>query len=216
MPISSLSSRVYDELLRRILDGRLAPGAECNRRQIAVEMGVSVAPVLEAMLQLESDGLIETQPRKGTRVRVLTLDDLQGQLILREALECQAARLYCGAPVRRHFDRLTRLAEAIDARDVTSVEHLQEEIRFHHSLVSLANVSALTDAYAKVMKHGFLYAVQMLQPEGERPIRASHVDLVKELSVDDPDAAEAAARAHAQSGKEALFDQWAATKRGLL
>src|SRR5688500_14317069 len=117
MPTSSLSSRVYEEILTRILSGGLPPGAECNRRQIAAEMRVSVAPVLQAMLQLEADGLVETLPRKGTRVRVLTLEDLQGQLVLREALECQGARLYCGAPVRRHAQRLTRLAETIDARD---------------------------------------------------------------------------------------------------
>src|SRR5690349_12541801 len=117
MPSNSLSSKVYDAVLDRILSGRLAPGEVCNRRRIAEEMGVSVAPVLEAMLQLEADGLIETLPRKGTRVRTLTLEDLQGQLVLREALECQAARLYCGAPVRRHRDRLVRLAKAIDARD---------------------------------------------------------------------------------------------------
>jgi DNA-binding GntR family transcriptional regulator len=167
------------------------------------------------MLQLEADGLVETLPRVGTRVRVLTLDDLQGQLVLREALECQAARLYCGAPVRRHFERLTRLARTIDVRDPTSPEHVKEEIVFHHSLVSLANVRILTQAYTKVMKTSFLYAVQTLQPAGGKVTRASHVQLVQSLTTDNADAAETAARAHAQSGKEALFDQWAAARRAL-
>jgi GntR family transcriptional regulator, rspAB operon transcriptional repressor len=209
MPSESLASKVYDEVLDRILTGRLAPGDVCNRRQIAAELGVSVAPVLEAMVQLEADGLIEIRARQGTRVRKLTLDDLRGQLILREALECQAARLYCGAPVRRHLDRLLRLAEAIDARDPSSPDHVREEVVFHHSLVSLAEVHALTGAYAKVMRHGFLYAIRVLQPDARRVTRSSHAQLVRALTTDDPDFAEAVARAHAQSGKEFLFDQWA-------
>src|SRR5689334_15273534 len=89
------SERVYNEILDRLLSGRWEPGYVFNRRQIAAEMKVSVAPVLEAMLELEGEGLIETLPRKGTRVRALTIRDLQGQLIVREALECQAARMYC-------------------------------------------------------------------------------------------------------------------------
>src|SRR4051812_40425502 len=113
MSSSSLASRVYEEILKRLLSGELAPGQIFNRRQTAAELGVSVAPVLEAMLELEAEGLIESLPRKGTRVRVLTLDDLQGQLVVREALECQAARLYCGRPVQRESKRLLRLAEEI-------------------------------------------------------------------------------------------------------
>ena len=48
MPSSSLASRVYDDILNRILTGQLAPGEIFNRRQTAAELGVSVAPVLEA------------------------------------------------------------------------------------------------------------------------------------------------------------------------
>ena len=71
------------------------------------------------------------------------------------------------------------------------------------------------DAYAKVMKHGFLYAIRVLQPDAKRVTRLSHVQLVHDLTTDDPDRAEAFARAHAQSGKEALFDQWAKTRKAL-
>src|SRR3954454_10146410 len=110
----SLSQRVYEAILSRLLSGHWEPGRILNRRQVAAELNVSVAPVLEAMLELEMEGLIETLPRKGTRVRPLGLPDLQGQLIVREALECQAARMYFGAAIERHEKRLTRLAAQID------------------------------------------------------------------------------------------------------
>jgi DNA-binding GntR family transcriptional regulator len=201
----SLSRRVYNEILDRLLSGRLAPGEIFNRRETAAKLGVSVAPVLEAMLELQAEGLIETLPRKGTRVRVLTLRDLQGQLIVREALEAQAARLFCGEPVIRHEKRLKRLAKEIDESDSRSPQHLREEVRFHHYLVSLAGVPALTDAYDRVMKLGLLYAVQVLHPNLEMAAKSSHVEFVDALKTTDPDAAEKAARTHARAGKEALF-----------
>ena len=46
------------------LERELKPGEIINRRQIATRLDMSVAPVLEAMLRLESEGYLETLPRK--------------------------------------------------------------------------------------------------------------------------------------------------------
>jgi DNA-binding GntR family transcriptional regulator len=206
MANTSLSTHVYNEILERILSGRWTPGQLFNRRQVAAELSVSVAPVLEAMLELEAEGLIETAPRKGTRVRTMDLEDLRGQLMVREAIECQAARLYCGAPIERHIDRLLRMATQLDLDDVRSAKHTKNEVRFHHYLVSLAGVPALTQAFERVMKLGLIYTIQVLHPNLQSAPRQLHVDLLNALKVANPDAAEAAMRAHAQSGKEALFN----------
>ena len=200
-----MSSRVYETILSRILSGKLPPGEPFNRRQIAAELGVSVAPVLEAMLELQSERLIESAPRRGTRVRRLTLEDLYGQLMLREALECQAARLYCGKPVERNAKALLRLARAIDRSELQSAEHCRDEVRFHHFLVSLAGVGELTRAFERVMKLGLLYAIQMLHPDPNAAPRASHEDLLEQLMTTDPAQAAEAIRAHTRAGKEPLL-----------
>jgi DNA-binding GntR family transcriptional regulator len=163
---------------------------------------------LEAMLELQTEGLIESLPRQGTRVRELTLEDVRGQLIVREALECQAARLYCGPPVEKDLPRLLAMAKEIDAAELRSVEHIREEVRFHHELVSLPELPALTEAFERVMKLGLLFAVQALHPNHKYAPKSSHVKLVNALVSSDADAAEAVVRAHVQSGKEALFEHW--------
>lgn len=197
MAEGSLSSRVYNELLGRILSGRMRPGDVFNRRQVAAELNVSVAPVLEAMLELEAEGLIETLPRRGTRVRRPSPDDIWGQLLVREALECQAARLYHGEPVRRHLPRLQRLAEHLDQLDPRSIDFVREEIRFHHYLVSLAECTPLTSAFERVMKLGLLHAAAVsLMADGPPDADRGHRALVEALMSDEPDAAEAAMRAH--------------------
>jgi DNA-binding GntR family transcriptional regulator len=208
MAEGALSRRVYNEILGRLLRGEVKPGQFFNRRQIAAELGVSVAPVLEAMLELQTEGLIESLPRQGTRVRQLTVEDVRGQLIVREALECQAARLYCGPPVEKDLPRLLPMAREIDAAELRSIEHIREEVRFHHELVSLAAVPALNEAFERVMKLGLLFAVQALHPSHKYAPKSSHVKLVNALVSSDADAAEAVVRAHVQSGKEALFERW--------
>lgn len=53
---ASLSEQVYHTLLDRLLSNKLIPGEILNRRDVAKELQVSVAPVLEAMVQLEHEG----------------------------------------------------------------------------------------------------------------------------------------------------------------
>lgn len=191
MADGSLSSRVYDDILGRILSGQMKPGDVFNRRQIAAELKVSVAPVLEAMLELETEGLIQTLPRRGTRVRLPGPNDVWGHAVVREALECQAARIYGGEKVRRHEPRLTRLAEALDALPHGSIEQIRQEIRFHHYLVSLASCPPLTAEFERVMKLGLLHVAAMQGGEG-----SSHVALIQDLATADADAAEASMRQH--------------------
>lgn len=208
-----LSKKVYSEVLDRILTGDWKPGHVFNRRQIALELKVSVAPVLEAMLELESEGLIVTAPRKGTRVRAVDEKEVRGRLIVREALECAAARLYCGAPIEQHLPRLQKMAVEIDAGDWSSPVRLKLEVRFHHYLVSLAGVPALTDAFERVMKLGLLYAIQLFVPADASGPTSSHADLLEALKTTDPDVAEAAIRTHARMGKGSLFDKKAPAGR---
>ena len=197
MADGSLSSRVYDDILGRILSGRMKPGDVFNRRQVAAELGVSVAPVLEAMLELETEGLIQTLPRRGTRVRLPSAKDVWGHAVVREAIECQAARIYCGAAVRRHKTRLLRLAEALDGLKVGSVDQIRQEIRFHHYLVALAACEPLTAEFERIMKLGLLHAAALL--DGHDAQAHSHVALVEALTTTEPDQAEAAIRSHLQS-----------------
>jgi DNA-binding GntR family transcriptional regulator len=57
----SISSRVYSHIKESILSGDIASGAHLLEAQIAKQMGISRAPVREAFLQLEADGLVEVK-----------------------------------------------------------------------------------------------------------------------------------------------------------
>lgn len=196
----SLSRMAYDHLSDRLLND-LVPGDVLNRRQVATELGISVAPVLEAMMQLEAEGLLQTLPRKGTQVRPVRPEDLRGQLLLREAIECQAARLYCGKRVASRSAELLALADAVDSSQGDGLARWRAEAAFHRALVSLAGCDALTEAFDRVMRAKLFISLKFFIDAHPVDAPGNHRKLVKSLKIDDPAAAETALRAHLRQGK---------------
>jgi DNA-binding GntR family transcriptional regulator len=201
----SLSQEVYREILARLMDKRLVPGTMLNRRDVARELGVSVAPVLEAMLQLEIEGFLESVPRKGSFVKSVKQEDIYGQLIVREALECQGARLYCGKPIRDHRDDWVKAAAELDSMQLGSIEGWEGEIHFHLSLIDLAHCGPLSRAFVRTMRLGLFYQMNHILSLQVHP-KNKHVDLVESLSEASPNEAERLIRRHLRSGKDHLFD----------
>src|SRR5262245_65220 len=88
--ISSLAAEAYEVVRQRIARGELVLGQAVSRRRLAAELGMSFLPVTEALLRLEFEGLLESRPRAGTRVRIPSSQDVEGNYVVRQALETQA------------------------------------------------------------------------------------------------------------------------------
>lgn len=198
---AALSEQVYEYVLNKILNHDLQPGEILNRRTIAEEMQVSIAPVLEALVRLEAEGLLTSLPRRGTQVRLIRPSEIADQMVMREAIECQAARYYCGEPILQNESRLMQLAENVEACRGGGVTAWKAEIEFHRALVEMAGCNSLLAAFKRAMHLGTLCAAQILaQTEDSLPI-GNHVLLVQSLKTEDPDEAERFVRSHLHSGK---------------
>jgi len=210
---TSLSVDVYNEILTRLMDNRLVPGTMLNRRNVAEELGVSVAPVLEAMLQLEMEGFLESVPRKGSFVKPVRQEDIYGQLMVREALECQGARLYCGKLVRAKREHLIKTADELDKHiSIGTPVGWEKEIHFHLSLISLADCEPLSQAFLKTMRLGLFYGMNQMLGIQSHP-ENKHVTLVRNLCKADPNEAEEFMRRHIRSGKENILEKSANSRR---
>ena len=205
IPRQSLSQEVYQHLLDKFLQNELVPGHILNRREIAQQLGVSVAPVLEALLQLEMEGFVESIPRKGTLVKPIRQEDIFGQLMLREAVECQAARLYCGEPVRSNRPQLEKLASALETTPAESPEHWKQEIEFHSCLVETSGCPALLREFQRFIRLGVFFRLNSILSPRDKLDDKPHADLLDVLCSADPDQAERAVREHLRSGKQRLF-----------
>lgn len=205
VPEGSYSRQCYDHIIRRIFAGELKPGDEINRKGVATQLGMSLAPVSEAINQLQSDGFLEIAPRRQTRVRIITKEEVRGLLIMREAMECQAARLYCGDKVKAHTDTLLPLARAVDASEAETRENEISESRFHQALVDLVECPLLSNEFRKIMRRRVFMKINIIVPWNVQPPLDSHVKLLEQLSAADPNAAEAAMRQHLERGRERIL-----------
>src|SRR3989442_10247696 len=98
---SSLATEAYAVMRRRIVRGKVGLGQVISRRKLAAELGMSFLPVSMALLRLEFEGLLESRPRAGTRVRIPSREDVLGHYTVREALEMQGARLFAQVATAR-------------------------------------------------------------------------------------------------------------------
>src|ERR687898_901118 len=88
-----LREQVKELLLERILSGQYQPGERLVETRIAQELGVSQAPVREALRDLEQLGCIVHEPFRGCSVRAFSANELLEAFPVRAALEALAARL---------------------------------------------------------------------------------------------------------------------------
>src|SRR5579863_4751733 len=89
---NSKTERVYADLRRRIRELALAPGAPLRKEELALALGVSRAPVSEAISRLAEEGLVEVFPQHGSFVAPIRAAEVRESLFIRTALETEAMR----------------------------------------------------------------------------------------------------------------------------
>ncbi len=159
-------------------------GQVISRRKIAAEFGMSFLPVSEAFLRLEFEGLLESRPRAGTRVRMPTRQDVEGQYVVREALEVQAAKLFAQAATPEERAELLKLAARVDSMSGQSESgrsvFLSLHERLHRRIAECGRCPALCEAIEKTCSLSSIWLCMGRSfPEGHSPRR--HQELVEAL-----------------------------------
>src|SRR3954471_4727166 len=65
IPRANLHEQVAQRLRQMLVEGRIAPGAKLNERELAQELEVSRTPLREAIKMLAAEGLVELLPNRG-------------------------------------------------------------------------------------------------------------------------------------------------------
>jgi DNA-binding GntR family transcriptional regulator len=86
------AQHALEQLRHAIVAGELRPGQRVLQEEIADGLGVSIAPVREALRVLEQEGQVTYLPRRGYFVTELRIEDLEEIYALRQLLEERAAR----------------------------------------------------------------------------------------------------------------------------
>jgi DNA-binding GntR family transcriptional regulator len=203
---STLASAAYGVVRRRILRGQLSLGQPVSRRKLASELGMSFLPVSEALLRLEFEGLLESRPRAGTRVRIPSPDDVRGHYLVRETLETQAAKLFAAAASPAERLGLQKMAARLDglSRQANRGPYFSLHYQFHRRIAEGARCPVLSAAIEQTCALSSTWFCVLPRPaSGPAPRR--HRDLAKALVSGSPSRAVAAMRQHVRwSRKDAL------------
>ncbi|MDT7799770.1 MAG: hypothetical protein QOI78_3203 [Actinomycetota bacterium] len=152
-----LRDEAYDRIRHAIVDGTLKPGAPLRDADLAEQLGLSRAPVRQALLRLAEDGLVDSKPQSYTRVsEVMSPDVTDAREIVRLLHEFAVRQ---AVPNVRREDVAAmraandRFAKAIEAGDVAAAVRADDEL--HDVPVRLAGnaaVAATLDRYTPLLR----------------------------------------------------------------
>jgi DNA-binding GntR family transcriptional regulator len=203
---SNLREQIKDVILQRILDGDYEPGARLVETRIAHELGVSQAPVREALRDLEQLGCIVHEPFRGCSVRAFSADELLEAFPVRAALEALAARL---AAERISEQELLRLAELLEtmreaARRGDAHGQSQANASFHATIVRAARNVTLERQWALLEPFSRTFLTVSRSGLDLLALSERHIPILDALRARDPDAAADAMHRHLMDAAELL------------
>ncbi len=201
-----LREQVKEVLLARILDGVYAPGDRLVEIQLAGELGVSQAPVREALRELETLRFVFSEPFKGTRVRGVSREEVVEIYPVRAALEGLAARLAAVGlrgevdPLRDLFEAMLRAAEAGDLREQVALD-----VAFHRRIVEAAGNRTLLETWASLRIEARTLITFLKADIDLLELAETHRPVLEALADRDPDRAETSLRRHVESFGELIL-----------
>lgn len=203
----SRSDQAYRFIVEGIQSGRLVPGTRLRETELAELTGLSRTPIREALSRLQLEGLLTMDAARGLIVTELDYSMASELYAMREVLEGTAARL----AARHASDVEIDFLREINVRDaqLTTSEALAANNRlFHETLYRCAHNRYLVKTLNTLQESMMLLGPTTLAAPGRAETsRAEHGAIVEALARRDPDAAEAAARAHIIAAYRIRLDQ---------
>jgi DNA-binding GntR family transcriptional regulator len=145
--MSTATSRAYDHLKQAILDRAYPGGALLSEGEVAAQVGVSRTPVREALLRLETEGLVRLYPKRGALVLPVSPQEITDVLETRELVETfTAGRAALGPALVEELETLlAAMREHFESGD--GREFSRADRGFHRALVAAAGNEILTQLY---------------------------------------------------------------------
>ena len=186
---------VFDFLRDAILSGKLRGGSRLVQDKIATDLNVSRVPVREALLQLESEGLVRMEAHRGASVVWLSPEEIAELFDIRALLVADAVRRAVHGLTDEQIERL----QDIERREVRET-NMAARARLTHAFY--------TTLFEHLNRPRQVALIERLEREVERYLEPlerphlGHAELVDACRRRDADGAAAIAREHLQRVSE--------------
>ncbi len=200
---TTVTAAATEHLREQIVGGCFDPGETLPETRVGEMLGVSRAPIREALTLLEREGLIEFDRRGTARVCEFDLEDVRELGLMRMVLEPAASRLAAERWAETGFDAIEENLHAL--KKVSRLEDVTRlDLDFHRLIFAAASNKRLMRAWENLLSQFSLVMRRFHESLEERvqtstvrdmTIRA-HTELFQALRSGSPEKAEALARQH--------------------
>jgi len=192
--------RVYNTIRQQILEGVIPQGAHISIQSIATATESSNGPVISALARLANEGLLQHQRGHGYRVAEWTPELLEDLLVVRRALETEAARLaarHAGpGDIEDLQSKVNFMAELV--RDGRRADGYAADVELHMSIAQLSRSAALIDTLRRSHMLEIVHRrLQIYEPRGDfTNLAVNHQLLVDAIASGNADVAGAEMHEH--------------------
>lgn len=204
---STLTSRAYDILRKAIAempDDGSDEDCRLDERALAEDLGISRTPVREAVLRLESEGLLRTVPRKGIYVVRKTKEEIIEVILASAGLEAMAARMAAeratDAEIKEFIARFARFGTPAGGHrpPIPLNEYSDLNLDFHQRIVELAHSELFSQLISRLQVHMRAIRRRTIGDDDRMAhSKVDHAHIIEALEARDADAVEARVRQHA-------------------
>lgn len=199
----NLGEEVAEHIREEIFSGGLRPGDKVPQDEIAATLGVSRLPVRQAIIGLEADGLVKTEPHRGTFVLEVTPTDLRDHYTIVGVIHGLAASRAAAMATRADFDELTALHERMFATEDTE-DVYRLHWRFHQTINRLGGSRRLRSVL-KQLSHNLPRSLfTSISPMDVDPA-VSHASILESLKSRDEAGVAALCQAHLEHEAELVI-----------
>ena len=196
-----LAQQAYEQILELILTGKAEPGEMLTERRLAETLDMSRTPIRDALLMLESEGLLKRHGSRGLQVKQMRIEDYMEVLQIRLMLEPEAARLAAGripaetlADLRQRLEGLLEDADKGDARpDRETVRAVDDGL--HGAIANMAGNAHLAQIIHSLRRQTQIFDLRSM-PERLTSTCREHLTLIDQLEQGRGDEAAEAMREH--------------------
>ncbi|MBD9198423.1 MAG: GntR family transcriptional regulator [Clostridiales bacterium] len=163
-----------------IFSGKLKPGDRIIETYWAKEMGVSQGPVREAIRDLEAQGLVETVPFKGSRVRSLTEKDVRDNYSVRICLESKSIRdaitMLTDDQLTALTDRLKEILKDMDAcaKRGDLLNFTECDTAFHRAIIDATENQVLLRLWEQCNMRNWFAVSALTNVESLQQLQSEH------------------------------------------
>ncbi len=200
-----LSGRAYDRLLEMILDGSLGAGTLLQEQALAHHLNISRTPVREALVRLETEGLVTRHAGRVLVVREVPVKEFMEILRVRSVLETEAVGLACERipaatlrELRERFESL--LTSAMPDADV----QMKADDELHGTIVDACENAVLADLVRGLRRRTQLLNLKSL-PDRFAPGCREHLEIIAALERRDKEGARLALTVHLENVRQCVL-----------